>query len=358
MHRPPAVGEGVAAGTRIDAHVHRRALEVVAHHVGHILDADLARRLDEEGHLALQVVAHRIVQPVRSGRGDLLSGLVEVGELPVAKNVEGAPGPGVAGPRTAEVQGIVRVAEGEFSVLAGEVPHLAGEGDDIRRIEAVLGVIQREARDPGLVGVGADVAVGDAARHPDDALLFLALADEIHHPDLVGVGDGETLALGRIAVLVGQGRDGLDGFARRPGPLQRDIDQGSVVHDAVRVRELLAPAVGRLADDELVLVHVAEGLVGISDLRDFAEGLVGIPFRDLERGAGHPFGRLAEIEFSEEPVGVRGIGDHAGAVLAGAFGDQHVRAGIGFAGKGQRRQDQQDAEEGFSSHFVVLSLFD
>ena len=203
VHRPPAVGESVAAGTRIHPHVHRRALEMVPHHVGHILDTDLARGLDEERHLALQVVAHRIVQPVRSGRGDFLPGLIEVGELPVAENVEGAPGPGVACPRTAEIQGIVCVAEGELGILAGEVPHLAGEGDDVRRIEAVLGVIQRETRDPGLVGVGADVAVGDAARHPDDTLLLLALADEIHHPDFVGVGDGETLALGRVAVLVG-----------------------------------------------------------------------------------------------------------------------------------------------------------
>ena len=51
------------------------------------------------------------------------------------------------------------------------------------------------------------------------AFLVLALADEVHDPDFIGVGDGETLALGRIAVFVCQGDDGRDRFPRRAGAL-------------------------------------------------------------------------------------------------------------------------------------------
>ena len=347
-HRPPAVGQGVAARTDVGGHIHRGALVVVAHHVGHVGHADLLGRLDEEGHFALEVIAHRIVQPVGGGAGDFHAVLF-VGEGALAQDVEGAPSTGVAGAGSAEVKRVVGVAETEIRILALVPAQLAGETDHVRGEEAVLGVVLREARDAGLVGVGADVAVGDAAGHPDDAFIVRAFAHEVHHPSFLRVGDGEGLAAGRIAVAVCQVDDDLDGLAGRAGALQGDVDEGAVVHHALGIGEAAAAAPGGLADDELVHVHIADGLPGAGHLLDAAQGTVAVPVADVEHRAGAEAAAGAEIEFTEKAVGIGGVGDHAGAVGTGAGADDHVGTGVHPAG-GESRQSQDGAEK--FSHFI------
>ena len=86
-----------------------------------------------------------------------------------------------------------------------------------------------------------------------------------------------------------------------------------------------------------MLVDVAHGLVGLRCLGDAAEGLIGVPFVDGELGAGPPFGCLAEIQLTEEPVGVGGVGDHGGAVGAGAGGYDDVGAGLSLLYRRDRR---------------------
>ena len=225
VHGAPAVGAGVAAGSDVHAHIHRRAFIVVAHHVGDVLDADLAGRLHEERHFALEVVAHCVFEPVGGGAGHFCAA-VHIGELAVAEDVEGGPGTGFAAACAAEIEGIVDVAEAEIFVGAGVPALLPGEADYVGGVEAVVGVIEGEAGDTGLVGVGADVAVGDAAGHPDNALVAAgALAHEVHDPGLLRVGDAEGFAFGGVAVFVGEGHDGLYGLTGGAGTLEGDVDQ-------------------------------------------------------------------------------------------------------------------------------------
>ena len=65
----------------------------------------------------------------------------------------------------------------------------------------------------------AAVAVRDAARNPDYALVVTALAHDVHHPRFLRVGDAEGLALGGIAVLVGERNYHVDGLTGGPGTL-------------------------------------------------------------------------------------------------------------------------------------------
>ena len=166
---------------------------MVTHHIGHVLDGNLAGRLHKERHFALEVISHRIVEPLACGAGNLLAGLVHIGEDAVAQDVEGGPGAGVAAAHGAKVKRAVSVAEREFLILAAEISLLAGEGDHVRGVEAVLRIVQGEPCDAGLVCVGADVSVRDAPCHPDNALLLRALANQVHYPGLRAVGNGETL---------------------------------------------------------------------------------------------------------------------------------------------------------------------
>ena len=76
-------------------------------------------------------------------------------------------------------------------------------------------------------------ALGNARRDPDDSLLAGALADQLHDPGFVLVGDRERLARAAVAVLLAQGIDDRDGLAGRLRPLQGQEHEAVVVELAL-----------------------------------------------------------------------------------------------------------------------------
>ena len=320
LHRAPAVGTVVASGADVGGHVHRSSFVVVAHAVEDRFGRHLRAGLHPQRHAVVLVVAHRVVG---------------VSVHVVGHGAEEGPHAGFAGAHGAEVERRIGVAEAEIGVRAVVVTHLTGERDHVRGVEAVLGIVLREGGDAGLVGVGRDIAVGNAARHPDDAFagvpaLFVelaALADQLHDPRLVRVGDRERLAARRIAVGVGQLGDHADGLAGGPGPLQRNVYQRSVVHAARRVLQFGTASVGRFADDERMLVHVADGRPGLFDLRDVRQVTARVPFVDGQHRPGLVLAAGGVVQRAVERVGVRRIGDHHRTVGRSSSGDDEIGAG-------------------------------
>ena len=335
----------MASGPQVAGHVHRRALVVVAHAVEDGLGRHLRAGLHPQRHAVFEVVAH---------------GVVLIGVHSVGHGAEEGPDAGVAAAHSPEVGRAVGVGEAELLVLAVEVAHLAGEGYHVGGIEAVLGVVEREGRDAGLVGVCRDAAVGNAAGHPDDAFAGVAalavvletLADQLHDPRLVGVGDRERLAARRVAVGVGQLGDHADGLTRGFGTLQGDVDQRPVVHAARRVLQFGAASVGRLADDERMFVHVADGRPGFADLRDVRQVTARVPFVDGQHRPGLVLAAGGVVQCAVERVGVRRIGDHHRTVGRGSSGDDEIGAGRRRAvcEGGRRCKNQSD----FFHAFQVL----
>ena len=191
--------------------------------------------------------------------------------------------------------------------------------------------------DAALVGVARDASVGDADGHPHGAFFF-ALTHDLENPALLLVDNRETLALGGIAVGLHEIVDGPDGFAGGARTLQRDIDQGAIVHDARGILQALPAAEGRLHDDELMLVHVADRLVRMGNLRNLSAVESAVPVVDVEHRAPRPVGRRLEVEFAVELVGIGGIGHHAGTVGRSAFGHDDVGAGIRTGTERQQRE--------------------
>ena len=79
-----------------------------------------------------------------------------------------------------------------------------------------------------------------------------------------------------------------------------------------------------------MLIHVADNVIGLLDLRNLAERLVGVPFEYL---AGLALGVLAGGTVMQEPVEivrVGRIGHHHRTVGCGALGGDQIGAGIGF----------------------------
>ena len=162
---------------------------MVSHHIGYILDTDLACRLDPERHIIGRVVAHRIIHIVV---GVLLheAAAILIDELALAENVESTPDPGLAAPEPAKIERTVSIPETEFLILAVEPAHLPCECDYILGIETVVRIVKRERRDAGLICVSADVSVRNAAGHPYGALLG-TLSHHFHYPGLLLVCNGE-----------------------------------------------------------------------------------------------------------------------------------------------------------------------
>ena len=102
-------------------------------------------------------------------------------------------------------------------------------------------------------------------------------ADDLQDPRLLGIGDGDRLALVRVAVLGDQLGHHLDGLAGGAGPLQAQASSSGVVDQPLRIVHLLPAAEGGLGHGELVLVHQArQHSVGVRHLRNLAaRALVG-----------------------------------------------------------------------------------
>ena len=171
-------------------------------------------------------------------------------------------------------------------------------------INSFLAVLDGLGERPGAVGVEVDAGVGE---------LLLEGADGL---ELLGAGEDAALelpVLEAVALVRGLGEldDGLYGFACRPGALQGHVDQRAVVHDACGVGKLLRASPGGFRYDELVLVHVAHGLVCDGRLGDAAERALGVPFAYAQHASGAECAGGGEVELTVERMGVGGIGDHA-----------------------------------------------
>ncbi len=322
VHRPPAVGQLVRTGSDALRQVHRRVLEVVAHHLHDVAHGELVVGLHPHRQLRGGDVAHDVVGRQIQRRRDPR---------------EAAPDTRLAGAQGAEFERIVGVGEAEVRIRAIEPPPRAGEVDHVGRVEAVLRILQREAPDARLVGVAGDVAVRHAHRHPHRALAARPLADHLQDPRLVRVGDRERLPLAVVAVLRHEVGHHPDRLARRLRPREREIHQAAVVDNARRVAQRLAPAEGRFADRHLMLVQIADAAVRDRRLVDLAEVLPGVPLVDRNLLARQVRARRAQVELAVEAVRVGAVGDEGGAVCRGASGHQEIGAGGG--GNGDRDSD-------------------
>ena len=232
-------------------------------------------RLNPERKPVGRIEAHRIIQERESLAGNDAAGLIFIGEPTITQDIERTPHTRITRTHAPEIQRAVSIRETEIRILTFEITLLPRKRDDIRRIHAIVRILQREGRDTRLVGVTGNHAVRNATGYPDHTLVDVAailqqdtLADHFQDPGLFLIDDGETLALGIVTIFIGQSGHALDGLARRLATLQGDVNQRTIVHDTETVRQFFTAAKGRLTDDELVLIHVADPLVCMCNLLD------------------------------------------------------------------------------------------
>ena len=377
-HGTPAVGAGEGTGAHVFGHVHWGAFVVVAHEVHDFVDIDFVVGFNPEGHALGFGVAHGVL-------------LIAAGFA--VDTAEHGIDAGVAATDAAEGEGCVGVAEGEFFVFAVEPSAGTGVGDyiggiyafhfgliDVVHVVAADNGVQTfafglaeffafhgELGDAGLVGVAADIAVGNAAGNPYSAVgVFIfelfgevcldggtALSDEFENPNFVGVADGEAFAFAAIAIVGHHFGHPVDGFAGVLGALEGDVDEGAVVDAFDFVfPAFFAAAVGGFADGKLVFIHVADNAVGVGYLGDFEKFAATVPIDKHEHGTGGVVGSLAVVQLAIQHMAVGGIGNHGAAVLGGTFGEQEIGASRGMVA--YRKDCNEEGERKCFFHNVII----
>ncbi len=170
-----------------------------------------------------------------------------------------------------------------------------------------------------MVGMAAYVAVRHTARHPHGSLVGFAFADELHDPHFVGVGDREGFAGRAIAVVAHKPRHHIHSLAGRAGALERDVNQRAVV-DKAAAFQFGASAPCALGYGKAVLVHIADGGVGVCGFRNFASVCAAVPVVDGTHCARGMVGGRLMVKLAVERVAVGGIGYHRGTVVGSSLG--------------------------------------
>ena len=195
---------------------------------------------------------------------------------------EEAPHAGIGIAHLREGDRAIGIAEAEVLVLTTEVAFLTGEGDDVLGVKAVLRVLEGELADAGEVGMGRDAIVWDADCHPHGTLHAWALAHDLEDPRLVLVAHGDGLTRAVVAILLQEVCHDDDGIARCSSTLKAEVDHGIIIEPAFGVLQLEAPVEGGLYDADLLLIDVANDVVGVFHLWDVATDGSPAPLADSD----------------------------------------------------------------------------
>ena len=187
----------IRACAEIFADVERSTFIMVAHGVLHILHGNLAVGLHKQRHRSV-----RLTQYIRQ---ELVAA--------VGKHIEIAPYACLAIATGTEIERSVGIGKAEILVHTVKIALLACKGDDVGGVHTVLLVVHVELMNAALVGMSRDTIIGHADSHPYGTAHTGSLANHLHNPYFVGVGNGKGLATAVIAVFLHQLRHHLNGLA-------------------------------------------------------------------------------------------------------------------------------------------------
>ena len=97
----------------------------------------------------------------------------------------------------------------EILVHTVKIALLACKGDDVGGVHTVLLVVHVALMNAALVGMIRDTIIGHADSHPYVTAHTGSLANHLHNPDFVGVGNRERLAAAVITVFMESGGAGV-----------------------------------------------------------------------------------------------------------------------------------------------------
>ena len=203
---------------------------MISHHIGHFFHTEFLRRLYRQRHLIVEIITHGVIQVLIHTRG---------------KTVEIGPYPCFAIAQSSKIGRRVHIAKTEFFVFARKDALLAGVADDIPAVETMFGIVKINLGYSRLIGVSADMSVGNAFGHPNGSFvqilsLFVvtgSFGHDFHYPGLVGIGNGKRFSGRRVAVFLHQLINDGNGLAGGFGPLQSHKHQGAVIHNGCRIRK-------------------------------------------------------------------------------------------------------------------------
>ena len=220
----------------------------------------------------------------------------------------------------------IGIAETEVLILAVEIAFLARKGNDVLGVQAVLGVIQGKLAYAGEIGMGTDAVVGDAYGYPHCAFHARPLADNLENPGLVLVAHGNRLARAAVAVLLQEVGHDDDGLTCRCGTLQSQIHHREIVEQTFGILQLQAAVKGGFHDAHLLLINMADDVIGVFHLRNIASHGPTAPLADGNFLAFVVFAARSARQGAGEAIAITVISANHGAVNRRRLANNEVGA--------------------------------
>ena len=172
--------------------------------------------------------------------------------------------------------------------------------------------------------MGTDSIVGYAHGHPYNTLAARSLSHHLHYPCLVGVTDGEGLALRAVAIGLCKGCHHADGLTGSLGTLESNIYERAIVEYAGVIDHLFPSAISSLPNSYLILVDVSNNVVRFLCLRNFSMIDMSVPIYDLAHSTLGMLGGRIVAQSDEHTVVICIIRTHHRTVCGGFLSDNEI----------------------------------
>ena len=107
----------------------------------------------------------------------------------VGKHIKVTPYTGLTVTACAKIKGRICIGKTEVLVYSFKIPLFAGKRDNIRRIHTVLLIVHIELMNTTLVGMCGNTVIGHTDSHPYGTAYTGSLANHLHDPDLIRIGN-------------------------------------------------------------------------------------------------------------------------------------------------------------------------
>ena len=154
-----------------------------------------------------------------------------------------------------------------------------------------------------------DTIVRHTNSHPHGTTYAGTLAYHLHNPHFIGVGNGKRFATAIIAILLHQLGHHLDSLTCRTRTLQAQVNQATIVDNTCRVHQLRTPAESGLSNRQLIFVHVAHYIIGLTSLFYLSQVLTRIPLINIDHRSLLVHASRVVIQLAEQRIGVGRIGN-------------------------------------------------
>ena len=183
-----------------------------------------------------------------------------------------------------------------------------------------------------LVGMATDAIIGNAHSYPYCTFTTWSFSYHLQNPNLVRIGNRETLTFAAIAIVFHQLGHDRNCLTCCFSSLQGNVHQTSIIkHTRNRITQLLASTICSLMNSQLMFVHQSHNSIGFFYFGNFSQIIVTLVMIKRTHLALLMFTARQEIHKAVCTIIITTIRHNNAAVFTGFFSYDKIGASFGFA---------------------------